>query len=101
MILSGIDNDINEEQTETQIFTTATYFCVKNEYSLIETKTPENYALNRLYYLKSPLKKLNLSQSIDVDYLTFPKKQTVTLFKQQKTNQRSSCYNTKTLIKSV
>lgn len=55
----------------------AKIFNISNENCTVEVQLIDSCVSNRLYYLRSPLKKLNISQNIDLDYWVFTKKEII------------------------
>ena len=78
-------NNINtHNQTGIEISESETDIEYKNQKTLINIRIPAHCILNPLLIIKNTIKKLNLSQSLDLDYLFFPKKQVATVLSQQK-----------------
>lgn len=44
---------------------------IKNMQPYTNLKTRNDWAINRLYFLRTPLKKLDISQNINLDYFVF------------------------------
>lgn len=86
---------IQDDQMKILAFT-ATIFGTKNEsYPINNKQFTNSFAINPLYYLRTPLKKLNVSQSMDVDYFVFSKQQLVFVNTQKIIiNNRHSVYGT-------
>lgn len=72
---TSLDNTKNIEDNQVKIpaFTT-TILDAKNEsYLTNDSQLTDSLAINPIYYLRTAIKKLNVSQSINVDYFIFTK----------------------------
>lgn len=98
LILLVNTKSIQDDQMKILAFT-ATILGAKNESHPINNRQFANsFVINPLYYLRTPIKKLNVSQSMDVDYFVFSRQQLVFVKTQKKII--NNCYSIYGTIKS-
>jgi hypothetical protein len=84
LIALDIDSGNPGKKTVASNTVLATVLETENTNFSINSKATNDLTINRLYFLRSQLKKLDVSQNIDLDYFVFSNKQLVFVHVQKK-----------------